>query len=145
MPGYAELQDVKRAGAEMEGLAGGLAEIDEDVGAFGAAEDEALEFDGGSEETLVGADLEEGLNGSAGTGKGKKEEAAVGGVKEAEAIETWLDFKEGADFSVDENAVCGELWDPRTLRVAGDIVEELTVCCEVAVVEDERNLILAGR
>ncbi len=55
--GYAELEDVEGAGAKVEGLAGELAEVDEDVGAFGAAEDEAVDLDGRGEEALVAADL----------------------------------------------------------------------------------------
>ena len=58
--GDAEFQDVECAGAEVKGLASELAEVDEDVGAFGATEDEPLYLDGRGEETLIATDLVKG-------------------------------------------------------------------------------------
>ena len=43
---YAEFEDVEGSGAEVEVLADGVGEVDEDVGAFGATEDEAVEPEG---------------------------------------------------------------------------------------------------
>ena len=76
--------------------------------------------------------------------EGEGEEAAVGGVEEAEAVEARLDLEEGADFAVDEDAVGAELGDPGVFGVAGDVVEELAVGGEVAVVEDEGDFVFAG-
>ncbi len=72
--------------------------------------------------------------------KGQREEAAVGGVEDAEAVEARLDFEVGADLAVDEDGVGVELGDPGAVGVGGDGVEELAVGGEVAIVEGEGNL-----
>jgi hypothetical protein len=61
----------------------------------------------------------------------------VGDVDDAEAVEAWLDFEEGADLAVDEDAVGGELGDTEVFGVAGGVVEKLAVGGEIAVIEDE--------
>ncbi len=108
--------------------------------AFGAAQDEALEFDGRGKQALIRADLRQRLA----VRERQEEEAAIGGVEEAEAVESRLDLEEGADLSVDEDAVGAELGDPGAFRIAGDVVEELAVGGEVAIVEDEGNFVFAA-
>src|SRR5206468_4097907 len=114
---------------EVEGLAAGVGEVDEDVGALGGGEAEEFEFCGGGQEALVAADLRESLA----VGEGEVEEAAVGGVEEPEAIEARLDLEEGTDLSVDEDAVGAELGDPWVFGIAGGVVEDLAGGGEVAV------------
>ncbi len=76
--------------------------------------------------------------------RGEAEEAAVGGVEDAEAIEARFDLEVRADLAVDEDAVGSEFGDPGMVGVSGGGVKELAVGCEVAVVEDEGDLVFAG-
>ena len=71
------------------------------------------------------------------------EEAAVGGVEHAKAVEAGFEFDVGADLPVNEDSVGAELRDPGAGRVSGDVVEELSVGDEVTVVEDNGDLVLA--
>jgi hypothetical protein len=136
----AKFEDIEGASAKVEDLTGGLGEVDKDICAFGRGEADELEVDGGGEQALVAADLEEGLAG----GQGEVEEAAVGGVEETEAVEARLNLEEGAKLAVDEDSVGTELGDPGVFGVAGGVVEELAGGGEVAVVEDEWDFIFSG-
>jgi hypothetical protein len=123
----------------VDGLAGGVGEVDEKVGALGGGEDEGFDVGGGGEQALVGADLHQWLL----IREREDEEAAVGGVEDAEAVEARLDLEEGADLAVDEDAVGGELGDPGVVGVAGGRVEELAVSGEVAIAKNEGDFVFA--
>ena len=138
--GDAEFEDLEGAVGEVEALAGGVGEVDDQVGALGGGEEEVGERDRGGEQALIGADLLEGLL----VGEREGEEVAVGGVEHAETVEAGFHLEEGADLAVDEDGVAVELADPGVFGVVGDGVEELAVGGEVAVVEGEGDLVLAG-
>ena len=124
----------------MNRLTGRLAEVDEDVGSLGWARTIVFHLDCGRKEALVGADLGKRLL----VGKREKEEAAVRGIEGAEAVEAWLDLEVRTNLAVDEEAIGGELRDPRVIGITGGGVEELAVGGEVAVVEDEGYFVLTG-
>jgi hypothetical protein len=139
--GHAELKDIKSARSEVESLTGGLRKVDEDVSTLGWSEADESDVDGGGEKTLVGSNLNERLA----IGEGKVEEAAIGGVDQAETVEAGFDLKVWANFTVDENAVGAELGDPWVFGIAGGVVEELAIGGEVAVIEEQRDFIFSGR
>jgi len=124
----------------MQGLACGSGEIEEQISAFGGGETDTPDFDGSGEQTLIAADLDERLV----IGKIQVEEAAVRYVDDAEAIEARLGLEEWANFAVDEDAVGVELRHPRVLGIVRRGVIELAVGGEVAIVEDERELVSTG-
>jgi hypothetical protein len=137
---YSELENVECSGTEVDGLAGEVGEVDEEVGAFGGGQGEEFLLCRCGEEALVAADLNHWLM----IVESQAEEAAIGGVKDAKAVESRLNFEIRANFTVDEDAVGSEFGDPRVIGVSGGGVEELAVGGEVAVVEDEGDLIFAG-
>jgi hypothetical protein len=116
------------------------AEVDEDVGALGGREEDALDGGGGGEEALVGADEVEGDE----IADGETEEAGVGAVHDAEAIEARLDVEVGEELAVGEDGVAVDLRDPGGLGVGGDGVVELAVGEEGSIAEEERDLVWAG-
>ncbi len=124
----------------MKSFTGGFAEVDEDVGALGWCQGEELLLHRCWEEALIAADLNQGLV----IVEGEAEEAAVGRVEDAEAVEARFDLEVGAYLSVDEDAVGSEFGDPGMFGISGGGVKELAVGREVAVVEDEGDLVLAG-
>src|ERR1700679_3243614 len=98
----------------MKVLAGGLREVDEKVGALGGGEVEAGELNRRGKQSLVGADLVEGLV----IGEGQGEEAAIGGVEKTEAVEARLDFEVRPYFAVDEDEASEELGHPGVVGIA---------------------------
>ncbi len=139
--GDAKLHDGAAIVVEDDLFSGGGGEIEDKVGAFGGGEGDALEFDGRGEQALVGADLLEGLS----VGEREMEEAGVGAINDAEAIEARLDFEIGENFAVDEEGVAKDFGGPGRFGIAGDGIVELAVEIEDAVVEDEGNFVLAAR
>jgi hypothetical protein len=121
-------------------LASEVGEVDQDVRAFSGGQGEELLLRRCWEQALVAAYLKHGLV----VVEGEAEEAAVGGVEDAEAVEARFDLEVRANFAVDEDAVGSEFGDPGMIWVSGGCVKELAVGREVAVVEGEGNLVLAG-
>ncbi len=77
-------------------------------------------------------------------GEGQGEESAIGGVEKTESVEARLHLEVGPYLAVDEDKASEELGDPRVFGVAGIGVEELTISGELAVREQERDLVFAG-
>ncbi len=140
MRGHAELKDVEGSGAEVDRLTGEVSEVDQEIGAFGWGEGEELLLGRCWKQALIAADLSHGLV----VVEGEAEEAAVGGVEDAEAIEARFDLEVRTDFAVDEDTVRSKFRNPRMIRISGGGVKELAVGCEVTVVKDEGNLVFAG-
>src|ERR1700722_5982290 len=79
----AELEDLKGTVDEMEVLAGGLGEVDEEVGALGGGKVEASEPNRRGKQSLIGADLVEGLV----IGEGQGKESTIGSIEKTKAVE----------------------------------------------------------
>ena len=76
-------------------------------------------------------------------GERQGEEAAVGGVEETEAVEARLYFDVGPYLAIFQDAASEELSKPKGVRGRRSWVEELAVGGELAVVEQQRNLVFA--
>jgi hypothetical protein len=139
--GDAELEDLDGTVDEVKVLPGGVGEVDQQVGALSGGEFQSFYLDWRGEQALIDADLVEGLPVSEGQG----EEAAVGGVKDAEAVEARLNHEVRPYLAVKEDTGAAELGNPGVFGIARLGVEELTVGGELAVVDLKRNLVFAGR
>ena len=138
--GDTEFQDLDGAVDEVNLLTGCLREVDQEICAFSWGDKKVGHLDGRREQPLIAADLMEWLA----IGEGQVEEAAVGGVEEAEAVEARLDFEEGAHLAIEEDAAAAELGYPGVFGVAGVGIVELAVGGELAVVDQKRNFVFAG-
>ena len=139
---------------QRDGFAFVAGEVDEEIGALGGGEEKLLHGSGSGEETAVAADLVEGneggdVGGALGEVEIEVEEAGVGGVENAEAIRARFDAKVRADGAVDDGQVAEELRAPDAWRKARAVVgsgsvDELTLVVEGAILEHERDFVVAG-
>ncbi|TLD12853.1 uncharacterized protein PgNI_02843 [Pyricularia grisea] len=106
---------------EVDGLAGVLGKVKDDLVALGVGDVDVGDLLGGLEETGVGRDDLEGDLGAAGAdgGKVQGEGARDGGVEEAEAVLARLDVQEGPGLAVDVDHVSPEAV---LLTIGGDQV-----------------------
>src|SRR5882762_4395704 len=94
---------------------------------------------GSGEKSLVRTDLYQRLL----VGERESKEAAIRYVQETEAVEPRFNREERTDLSIDQNPIRRKLRYPGVIGVSRGVVEELTIRCEITVIEDERNLVFA--